>query len=96
MSVVLRIPTALRTFTDRRPSVEVEGRTVAEALAAFVASHPDIRPHLYDNNGELRPFVNVYLGDANVKTLGGPGAPLADGDVLTLVPTIAGGAEGRG
>jgi molybdopterin converting factor small subunit len=91
MSITLLIPTALRAFTDRRPEVRVEGRTVAEALAAFSEACPDIKPHLYDEAGELRPFVNIYLGDRNIKTIGGLDTVLSEGDTLMLVPAIAGG-----
>jgi molybdopterin converting factor small subunit len=71
--------------------VRVEGRTVAEVLAAFSEAYPDIKPHLYDDANELRSFVNIYLGDRNIKTLGGLDTVLSEGDTLMLVPAIAGG-----
>jgi molybdopterin converting factor small subunit len=95
MSVTLLIPAALRSFTDRQAAVRVEGKSVGEALAALTDAYPDIRRHLYDENGELRPFVNLYLGEANVKSTGGAATPLKDGDEVTLVPSIAGGSAGR-
>ncbi|MDR1857493.1 MAG: MoaD/ThiS family protein [Desulfovibrio sp.] len=93
MATSIRIPTALRTFTEGRSEVSVEGRDVGEALAAFAASYPDIRRHLYDEEGKLRSFLNVYLGDANIKSLKGLETPLESGARLMLVPAIAGGAR---
>jgi adenylyltransferase/sulfurtransferase len=92
MPVAIQIPTALRAFTDRKPESAANGSTVGEAIADFAASYPDIRPHLYDENGELRSFINIYLGDTNIKNLQGLGTPVKDGDTLMLVPAIAGGA----
>ncbi|MDR1947007.1 MAG: MoaD/ThiS family protein [Desulfovibrio sp.] len=93
MSVTILIPSALRSFTDRQTSVRVEGKNVGEAVAALAGLYPDIRRHLYDDAGELRPFVNLYLGETNVKNTGGTATPLKDGDELALVPAIAGGSE---
>ncbi|MDR3354540.1 MAG: MoaD/ThiS family protein [Synergistaceae bacterium] len=93
MSVTFHIPTALRAFTDGKREVTAEGSTVGEALSNFAASYPDIRPHLYEDGGELRSFINVFLGDTNVKNLDGLSTPLRGGEVITLVPAIAGGAS---
>ncbi|MDR2162249.1 MAG: MoaD/ThiS family protein [Desulfovibrio sp.] len=95
MAVTLLIPSALRSFTDRRAAVRVEGKNVGEALSALTDSYPDIRAHLYDGKGELRPFVNLYLGETNIKNTGGTATPLQDGDEVILVPSIAGGRTGR-
>jgi MoaD family protein len=94
MSVTILIPSALRSFTDRQATVRVEGKTVGEALASLAEAYPDIRRHLYAENNELRPFVNLFLGETNVKKTGGQATPLKDGDELALVPSIAGGREG--
>ncbi|MDR2124855.1 MAG: MoaD/ThiS family protein [Desulfovibrio sp.] len=96
MAVTLLIPSALRSFTDRQATVRVEANTVGEALAALTDSYPDIRRHLYDDDNALRPFVNLYLGETNIKTTGGTATPLKDGDEVTLVPSIAGGRRMRG
>jgi molybdopterin converting factor small subunit len=95
MPVTLLIPSALRSFTDRQASVRVEASTVGEAIAALTDAYPDIRRHLYDDNNALRPFVNLYLGETNSKNTGGTATPLKDGDEVALVPSIAGGREGR-
>jgi len=92
MPVTIQIPTALRVFTDRKPEVSANGATVREAVADFAASYPDIAAHLYDEGGALRSFINVYLGDTNVKNLQGFDTPVKDGDTLMLVPAIAGGS----
>jgi molybdopterin converting factor small subunit len=91
MAVTLLIPTALRTFTDRQSEVKVDGGTAGEAIKAFVSAYPDIQQHLYEENGELRSFVNIYLGETNIKSLKGLDTPVSDGDTLMLVPAIAGG-----
>jgi molybdopterin converting factor small subunit len=92
MPVIIQIPTALRAFVDRKPDVSAEGATVRDVIANFAVAYPDIRTHLYDENGGLRSFINVYLGDNNIKNLNGLDTPLKDGDTIMLVPAIAGGA----
>jgi molybdopterin converting factor small subunit len=91
MAVTVLIPTALRAFTDRQSEIKAEGHTVGEVVAAFVDAYPDIRQHLYDSNGELRSFINIYAGDKNIKDISGLQTPLSDGDTIMLVPAIAGG-----
>jgi adenylyltransferase/sulfurtransferase len=92
MPVTIQIPAALRAFAGGRPETPVEGATAGEAIAAFAEAYPDIRAHLYDEAGALRSFINVYVGDANIKNLDGPDTPVKDGDSVMLVPAIAGGA----
>jgi adenylyltransferase/sulfurtransferase len=93
MSVTIQIPTALRVFTDRKSEIEANGTTVGGAVADFAASYPDIRRHLYDENDALRSFINIYIGDTNIKNLEGLDTPIKDGDTLMLVPAIAGGSK---
>jgi molybdopterin converting factor small subunit len=88
----LRIPTALRAFTDRKSSVEVSGATVGETVTALAELYPDIRGHLYEDTGELRSFINIFVGDTNVKATGGLATPVAPDSEVLLVPAIAGGA----
>lgn len=90
-TVHIRIPTPLRSSTDGQSSVEVEGRTVDEALRTLVDRYPDLRDNLYNEDDELRQFVNVYVGDEDVRYRDGPDTPLAPGDELSIVPSIAGG-----
>jgi len=89
----IRIPTPLRPYTDRQAAVQVEGRTVKEALDALTARHPQLAVHLRDDQGRIRSFVNVYLGDDDVRHLQGDDTPVGEDDELTIVPSIAGGQE---
>jgi adenylyltransferase/sulfurtransferase len=90
MAVDILIPTALRTFTDRASEVSVEGATVGEAVAALAEKYPDIKQHLY-KEGELRSFINIFVGETNIKNLQGLDTPVASGTQIMLVPAIAGG-----
>jgi adenylyltransferase/sulfurtransferase len=95
MAIVIQIPTALRSFTGRQSEVPVEAATVKEAVEALAAQHPDIKPHLYKDGGEeLRSFINVFVGEINIKKLDGLATRLAPNDTIMLVPAIAGGAGG--
>lgn len=91
MAVTILIPTALRAFTDRRTEVQVAAGTAGEALEAFAAACPDIRQHLYDESGGLRSFINLYVGEKNVKDASGLDTPVPEGETLLIVPAIAGG-----
>ncbi|MDR2198039.1 MAG: MoaD family protein [Deltaproteobacteria bacterium] len=91
MGATLFIPAALRGFTDRLSELELPGSTVAELLEALAARYPDIRPHLYGENGALREFINVFVGESNIRDTGGLHTPVKDGDSVSLVPAIAGG-----
>ena len=93
MSVTVQIPTPLRRFTGDAGEVTVEGETVDRALAALVAAHPSLKRHLYDDDGALRSFVNVFVNDDNIRYGEAGATPLADGDTLSIIPSIAGGAR---
>lgn len=86
----VRIPTPLRGFTGGADEVRVEAGDVRGALAALA---PGLRERVLDASGALRPFVNVYVGPDDVRTLDGLATPLADGAVLSIVPAVAGGAR---
>ena len=92
MSITVRIPTQLRTLTGGAGEVEVEGATVGEVLKAVDAAHPGLADRLFDESGNLRRFVNVYLNDEDVRFLGGLETPVKDGDTVTVLPAVAGGA----
>ena len=91
MSVTILIPTALRSFVDRKSEVEVEGSTVGEALANLTAQYPDLKRQIYENDAALRGFVNVFVDGTNIKKLNGLDTPLAAGATVMIVPAIAGG-----
>jgi adenylyltransferase/sulfurtransferase len=86
------IPTPLRQFAGKRDTVEVSGKTVGEALSALTTQFPDLRKNLYTDEGKLRSFVNVYLNDEDIRYMNKEASPLADGDTISIVPSIAGGA----
>ena len=90
---VLRIPTPLRPYTSGKSEVSVGGSNVAEALIDLTTQFPTIKPHLFSEGDELRPFVNLFLGENNIKDLQGVNTPVADGDKLVLIPSIAGGCH---
>ena len=87
------IPTPLRQYTDKQNSVDVDGSTVGEALAALTTRFADLRKHLYTDEGKLRSYVNVYLNDEDIRYMQKEGTALAASDTLTIVPSIAGGAR---
>jgi len=90
----IHIPTPLRQYAGKQADVAVEAGTVAEALLALVAKHPELRRHLYTNDGKLRAFVNVYLNDEDVRYLQKEATALTDSDTISIVPSIAGGLAG--
>jgi molybdopterin converting factor small subunit len=91
MSVTIRIPTQLRELSGGASEISVEGGTVKEALAALDAAHPGFSGRLHDDTGSLRRFVNVFLDDEDIRFLDGVDTPIKDGNVLSIVPAVAGG-----
>ena len=87
----LKIPTPLRQYTEGQAEVAVIGSDVAAAMKNLVEQYPELKQHLYNGNGEMRAFVNLFLGQDNVKDLQGFETPLNEGDTLRLIPSIAGG-----
>jgi sulfur-carrier protein len=91
VSVTVRLPAQLRSLTGGSGEVEVEATTVGGALEALDAAHPGLAERLFDDNGSLRRFVNVFLDDEDVRFLDGLEAPVADGQTVSVVPAVAGG-----
>jgi molybdopterin/thiamine biosynthesis adenylyltransferase/rhodanese-related sulfurtransferase/molybdopterin converting factor small subunit len=87
------IPTPLRQFTGKQDSVTVPGATVGEVLSALTAQYADLRKQIFNDEGKLRSFVNVYLNDEDIRYLGKDATPAKDGDTISLVPSIAGGSS---
>ena len=87
----LRIPTPLRPYAGGQSEVNVLGATVGEALHDLVSQFPDLKKHLFTDDDELRPFVNLFLGNEDIRHLQGVATPLEAGDVLMIIPSIAGG-----
>jgi adenylyltransferase/sulfurtransferase len=92
MPVKVVIPTPLRQYADKKESMEVQAKNVAEALQAVTTQYGELRKHLYSEDGKLRSFVNVYVGDEDIRYLQKEQTPLKDNDVLSIVPSIAGGS----
>ena len=88
---ILRMPTPLRSYTNGLSEITVQGTTIEQAMHSLVEQYPSLRPHLYNTHGELRPFVNLFLGEDNVKDLQGLATPLKKDDRIMLIPSIAGG-----
>ncbi len=91
MAVVVRIPTQLRNLSGGASEVQVEAGTVAEALKALDGAHPGFGERLFDDSGELRRFVNVFLAEEDIRFLQGTDTPVTDGQTLSIVPAVAGG-----
>ena len=85
------IPTPLRQYTDKKDSVDLNGSTVGELLKALTSEHPDLRKHLFNDEGKLRSFVNVYVNDEDIRYLNKDATAVSEGDTLSIVPSIAGG-----
>jgi adenylyltransferase/sulfurtransferase len=81
----------LRYYTNGHAEVQVHGENVATALSDLITQFPALKPHLYNGDGQLRPFVNLFLGENNIKDLQGLETPLTENDRLLLIPSIAGG-----
>ncbi|HMD84978.1 MAG TPA: MoaD/ThiS family protein [Terriglobia bacterium] len=93
MPVKVIIPTPLRQYAEKKESMEVQAKTVAEALGAITSQYGDLRKHLYNDAGKLRSFVNIYVGDEDIRFLQKEQTPLKENDVISIVPSIAGGKD---
>ena len=85
------VPTPLRQYAGKQAAIEVPAATVGEALNALTSAYPDLRKHLYNDEGKLRAFVNLYLNDDDIRYLQQDQTAVKDGDTLSIVPSIAGG-----
>ena len=88
---ILRIPTPLRPYADGKTEISVQGQNVAEALQDLTSQFPELKKHLFSDAGELRAFVNLFLGEEDIRHLGGVDTPLKEDDKLRIIPSIAGG-----
>jgi sulfur-carrier protein len=94
MAIDVRIPTILRTFTGGAKAVSGSGQTLAELLGDLDGKHPGLKGRLITAEGGLHRFVNIYVNDEDVRFLGSLDAKLSDGDTVTILPAVAGGAFG--
>lgn len=91
MEVKIIIPTPLRQYTEKRDAVQLRAGTVGEALQGLTGLYSGLRKHLYNEEGKLRSFVNVYLNDEDIRYLQKDQTPIKENDVISIVPSIAGG-----
>jgi MoaD family protein len=95
MAVKVIIPTPLRAYAGKQESVELQAGTVGEALSGLTTRFGDLKKHLYTEDGRLRSFVNVYVNDEDIRYLQKDQTQLREGDTVSIVPSIAGGAIER-
>jgi sulfur-carrier protein len=91
MAIKVKIPSQLRAAAGGAAEAEVQGTTVGEALDALFEQHGDLRERLSDEGGGLRRFVNVYVGDEDIRFGDGLDTPVSDGDEVRILPAVAGG-----
>src|SRR5829696_2223215 len=92
MATKILIPTPLRPYTDKKDAVEADGTTIGELLADLTRRHSGLKAHLYNDQGKLRSFVNVYLNDEDIRYLQKEQTPVSAGDTVSIIPSVAGGA----
>lgn len=92
MSVTVSIPTPLRSFTAGKDTIELAGETVGQVLDGLLMAHAGLKRHLLQDDGRLRTFVNLYLNETDIRHLSSTATPVRPGDILTIVPSIAGGS----
>jgi MoaD family protein len=95
MPVKVIIPTPLRAYAGKQESVELQAKTVGEALASLTSRFGELKKHLYADDGRLRSFVNVYVNDEDIRYLQKDATQLREGDTVSIVPSIAGGCAAR-
>lgn len=96
MAVQVRIPTILRKHTGGAKSVDGKGSTVREVLDHLEEQHPGLRDAVVANGGEIHRFINIYLNDEDIRFIGSLETPVADGDVISILPAVAGGSRAPG
>src|SRR5262245_49941245 len=91
MATRILIPTPLRPYTDKKEAVEAEGATVGDLLADLTKKHAGLKNHLFNEQGKLRSFVNIYLNDEDIRYLQKEQTPVSSGDTISIIPSVAGG-----
>src|SRR6476469_11020471 len=90
------IPTPLRPYNDKQDAVDASGATIGELLADLTRRHSGLKAHLFNDQGKLRSFVNVYVNDEDIRYLQKEQTPVASGDTVSIIPSVAGGAPDKG
>ncbi len=93
MTTKVLIPTPLRQYTNKADVIELEGNTVEELLQNLTQRYSALKKHLYSEDGRLRSFVNIYVNDEDIRYLQGEATKLTEKDVVSIVPSIAGGLQ---
>ena len=93
MSITVQIPTALRRHTAGTASLSCAATNLGELFSVLDEKFPELKPHLRDDAGQVRRFLNIYVNEEDVRFLGGPAYAFQEGDEVLLVPSIAGGAK---
>src|ERR1700675_1241309 len=91
MATKILIPTPLRPYTDKKDAVDADGSTVGELLADLTRKHAGLKAHLYNDQGKLRSFVNVYVNDEDIRYLQKEQTPVSSADTVSIIPSVAGG-----
>src|SRR5262245_61958869 len=93
MATKILIPTPLRPYTDKKDAVDANGATVGELLADLTTKHAGLKAHLYNDQGKLRSFVNVYVNDEDIRYLQKEQTPVGPDDTISIIPSVAGGVD---
>jgi molybdopterin synthase sulfur carrier subunit len=91
MPIIVRIPTPLQKLTQNQTEVKVEGSSIRELIENLERDFPGIKARLYDEDGKLRRFINIYVNEEDIRFLKQDATPLKDGDEVSIIPAIAGG-----
>jgi len=91
MAVEVRVPTILRKYTSGAKAVEGSGATVREVIEDLERTHPGVRGAVVTSDGDLHRFINMYLNDEDIRFIGSLETPVSDGDVISILPAVAGG-----
>jgi molybdopterin synthase sulfur carrier subunit len=87
----VRIPQPLQKFVDNQTEILVNGKNIKDVLNALIKNYPDLRERIYDENGNLRKFINIYVNDEDIRFLDGENTTINDEDIISIIPAIAGG-----
>ena len=91
MATKILIPTPLRPYTDKQEAVEAQGTTIGELLADLTTKYSGLKAHLYNEQGKLRSFVNIYINDEDIRYLQKDQTPVSSNDTVSIIPSVAGG-----
>jgi len=95
VAVTVRIPTPLQKITGNKSEVSASGATVKEILDDMESNYPGMKERLYSEDGDLRKFINIYINNEDIRFLDSDNSKVKDGDVISVIPAIAGGAKVR-